>query len=614
MLLLFALIVGSSSVWAEDPKDTFNFSSAELTNNSISGTYCTLSVAQGDGSSAPQINSGKLRFYNSNTISFNAASNYAITNIVFTAQTSSSYGFYGNNDFDVSEGTFTATTNTDGNGATGTWSSTDGVASVTFTSKKSKQFRFSQIVVTLKLLSNDPSISANAVNIAYDATSGEFSYLISNPVNGATLEASSSDSWITNVAVNSTNNKVTFNTTANNETTPREGKITLSYKQSNQVLVSKDVTITQAKAVATITYNLATTIVPGRCYIITNGSNYAMGLDRGNNRGAVEITTSNGSTNISSEAGVYEFLIKVDETDDGPGFFTIYDTENKGYLCAASSSSNQLKYQSTLDNNGRWIITIDENGKAFVKAQGTYTRNLMRFNSGNNPPIFACYATGQDDIYLFEKVGDNRTQDFTVSINAACTDGTKYYGTFSAPFAFTVPAGVTVSEIGIDNVGKLAVEEYAENAVIPANTGVMISSMTSGNKTFTSAKGGTSVKGANNKLRPTYWGLTETEMGAADDDCLFYRLTMHNGTQIGFWWGAAEGAAFDIAANKAYLAVPEDTAAPEMGVWIDDETTGIVNVNRETITNNQYYTLDGRRVAEPTKGLYIINGKKVILK
>ncbi len=42
--------------------------------------------------------------------------------------------------------------------------------------------------------------------------------------------------------------------------------------------------------------------------------------------------------------------------------------------------------------------------------------------------------------------------------------------------------------------------------------------------------------------------------------------------------------------------------------------TGIVNMNRETITNNQYYTLDGRRVENPTKGLYIVNGKKVVVK
>ena len=46
----------------------------------------------------------------------------------------------------------------------------------------------------------------------------------------------------------------------------------------------------------------------------------------------------------------------------------------------------------------------------------------------------------------------------------------------------------------------------------------------------------------------------------------------------------------------------------------DNETTAIEHVNRETITNNQYYDMQGRKVAQPAKGLYIVNGKKVVIK
>ena len=45
-----------------------------------------------------------------------------------------------------------------------------------------------------------------------------------------------------------------------------------------------------------------------------------------------------------------------------------------------------------------------------------------------------------------------------------------------------------------------------------------------------------------------------------------------------------------------------------------EEATGIANMNRETITNNQYYTLDGRLVENPSAGVYIVNGKKVVIK
>ena len=45
-----------------------------------------------------------------------------------------------------------------------------------------------------------------------------------------------------------------------------------------------------------------------------------------------------------------------------------------------------------------------------------------------------------------------------------------------------------------------------------------------------------------------------------------------------------------------------------------DVATGISTVKRESFTVNQYYDLQGRRVAQPTKGLYIVNGKKIMLK
>ena len=71
-----------------------------------------------------------------------------------------------------------------------------------------------------------------------------------------------------------------------------------------------------------------------------------------------------------------------------------------------------------------------------------------------------------------------------------------------------------------------------------------------------------------------------------------------------------------IPAGKAYLpvsAISSDGNAPSLSFEFDDNTTAIQSVER-TINDNQYYTLDGRRVAQPTKGLYILNGRKVIVK
>lgn len=71
-----------------------------------------------------------------------------------------------------------------------------------------------------------------------------------------------------------------------------------------------------------------------------------------------------------------------------------------------------------------------------------------------------------------------------------------------------------------------------------------------------------------------------------------------------------------IAAGKAYLpasAVP--ASAPELAIVFDGQTTGIQGVEaQKQVENGVFYNLAGQRVAQPTKGLYIVNGKKVVMK
>ena len=76
-----------------------------------------------------------------------------------------------------------------------------------------------------------------------------------------------------------------------------------------------------------------------------------------------------------------------------------------------------------------------------------------------------------------------------------------------------------------------------------------------------------------------------------------------------------------IAAGKAYLPYANITGgdpfaggAPALDI-VFGGTTGIESVKgAEFMTNGEFYNLAGQRVAQPTKGLYIVNGKKVIIK
>ena len=69
-----------------------------------------------------------------------------------------------------------------------------------------------------------------------------------------------------------------------------------------------------------------------------------------------------------------------------------------------------------------------------------------------------------------------------------------------------------------------------------------------------------------------------------------------------------------IAAGKAYLAVTKGSSVRDFSVLFEDDVTGIETINRETMTNYHYFNLAGQHVVQPTKGIYIVNGKKVVVK
>ena len=71
-----------------------------------------------------------------------------------------------------------------------------------------------------------------------------------------------------------------------------------------------------------------------------------------------------------------------------------------------------------------------------------------------------------------------------------------------------------------------------------------------------------------------------------------------------------------IPTGKAYLQFDEEVAARELTFdFGSEETTGVADVRSKMADGrSEYFNLAGQRVANPTKGLYIVNGKKVVIK
>jgi hypothetical protein len=68
-----------------------------------------------------------------------------------------------------------------------------------------------------------------------------------------------------------------------------------------------------------------------------------------------------------------------------------------------------------------------------------------------------------------------------------------------------------------------------------------------------------------------------------------------------------------VPAGKAVLHLGDDQPGANARVLkIKDETTGITTMQNTDNTNDSIFDLQGRKVSKATKGLYIVNGKKVV--
>ena len=141
---------------------------------------------------------------------------------------------------------------------------------------------------------------------------------------------------------------------------------------------------------------------------------------------------------------------------------------------------------------------------------------------------------------------------------------------------------------------------------VPANTGLLLKGATED----IPVKAGFVSVPATNLLKAS----ADEDIAASVDGKYHYVLA--SGTNgVGFYNLASSK---NIGAGKAYLETTTALASTSARVawqFADEETTGVVGIeNSELRNDNSVYDLQGRRVAVPSKGLYIKNGKKMIIK
>lgn len=288
--------------------------------------------------------------------------------------------------------------------------------------------------------------------------------------------------------------------------------------------------------------------------------------------------------------------------------------ENGGYNPNPSSNENTNVCIGTTD--GRVYMGVKlEKGSIFrelglnkkvgteLMVKGKYTEDYFLKPGMKNEPTY---------LYIADP-----TQALA-SINVKTTEGYATY--YNDKLDVTIPEGIDAKWGVITDVnnGALTIDyRYAAGTKkIPAGNAVLVKAGKAMQIPLIVSKH-TKEKEvvAENMLK----GQATTGEFTADPDYKYYKLAYNNFNTkegLGFYFGAENGGAFTVPAGMAYLAVPRSMAVKCF--LLDGSATGIegIEAGQTAEAVKTVYTLDGRKVEAQKlpKGIYIVNGKKVIVK
>ena len=258
----------------------------------------------------------------------------------------------------------------------------------------------------------------------------------------------------------------------------------------------------------------------------------------------------------------------------------------------------------------------------------SYNAEYNTFTVAANPDVFGCLSFGAkrdhdshtQSYYIVTKTGsfqkagfdnyydENNSSAFTfeevtypntINFNAAQNiNGVSHIATFSAPFATIIPTGVKAYYVSAK--GAEATMTAIDAQAIPANQGVILTSESGEAATMVPAAGETAATITGNQLG--------NSAGAAKTLTAGEGYILGNGTEGTAFYPCKAGS---LPINKAYLLGNGESA---IVMNFGNAVTGINTIAAPASAKAPIFDLSGRRVVKATKGLYIQNGKKVIVK
>ena len=305
---------------------------------------------------------------------------------------------------------------------------------------------------------------------------------------------------------------------------------------------------------------------------------------------------------------------------------TYHSTYNVLSLARASVEANGGRISNDVKDTD-FFGRIEIKGTRAGGTTQSYLNMRHKDYDGDNYPFIS--EAGLERYY--DTDGERRSHTFifeeteypnvvTLTRATGIDDGTKKIATFSAPFAFTLPAGVdayVVAQTPQSNTAKMEALEYAGRDVA-ANTGVILYGATSETQVrmIPAASNGTSAQ--SNMLGNSAGGPKQI---VDVEGCTNYILAKKGGNVV-FSRALPDGennANKSLSMNKAYLSIPTASGVNQfvLGFGEDGPTTGTGSLEAGNAGSAAapLYDLSGRRISQPaTRGIYIRGGKKFMVK
>lgn len=435
----------------------------------------------------------------------------------------------------------------------------------------------------------------------------------------STGEVSEPDTWtreVTGYTVDLDDNLVPANTAAT---------ITYASKTTTQPITVTDVAVSDVslKTSTTIEKGKTETLIP--TFTPANATNKNVTWESDNTSVAtvdeegvvtavdagtanVTVTTNDGSfeatclvtvvTQKGSLDSPYSVADVIDLNPKSTSTATKSDVYVVGYIvgCCNTSSGALITNTSELNNTNLALADNPNETSKIISVQLSAGDNRTKFNvKDHSYSLGAIQVLVKADVFKYCGIAGLKNIDEMTAISETVAVSNAGFATYASDFGLDF-SGLDVKAYKATVSGTTIT--FGKVTEVPAGEGVLLQ----GEGTFEVPVKSVDAWAADDNAFVRGTGAAV----ATGDGPYNYILNKVNGV-VGFYKANGQ----TVAKNRAYL--QSTTAAARISLNFDEETTGISEVAKSDVSN-KVFDLQGRHIAQPTKGLYIMNGRKVLVK